>query len=447
MTKDRLYKLNPILLSFYDKEIENEFNKNFFKQDLYSLRFVIALGIVLSIIFIFVDMLRYEENKVTSLAFRGGMALILMIFGAFTFLLKEKHYRLTQFLGMLVAAFVGVVFFAHYHSIEDPGFDIFLSNILMVLIFIFSTIMGFRFRYSLLINTFFYIAYIVYIDNFNYSIIAARQISQLSVIYSVGILAAYLLEKQKINLFINKKELHKEIRKVDNLNKIKNKLFSIISHDLRGPIVSLKGIVSLFNLNAISHDEIKVLAKDLERDLDKTSNLMENMLAWSKSQLDGIEIKKVEINIWKEIKGLSKLFKTQFSTKAITFVMEPEADITIYSDKEMVQIIFRNLISNAIKFTPHGGEIRVSGEVAGNNYKIKIKDSGVGIEPKKLLHLFEIDKNNVVGTSSSSGSGIGLMLVKEFVDANNGIVSCESVIGGGTIFSVSLPIADTSLPI
>lgn len=441
MKKGHHYRINPILLSFNNKEIEREYNKSFFKQDLYALRFVIVLGAMLSLIFVFVDMWRYENNKMVSAIFRSVMALILLIFGATTFLFKEKNYQLTQLIAMAVAFFVAGVFFVHYHFNKDPDFDIFLSNILMVLIFIISTIMGFRFRYAILINSFFFATYIIYIQLFNYSFIASRQISQLAVIYAVGALSAYLLERQKINLFLSKKELHIEIKKVDSLNNIKNKLFSIISHDVRGPIVSLKGIVSLFNKEALTHEEFKTLSKDLEKDLHNTSNLMDNLLAWSKSQMEGIELKKVKIDIWLEIKSLEELYRNQLISKAVLLKIQPESNIFVYGDREMVQIILRNLFSNAIKFTPHAGEISISGKVVKDNYMIILKDSGAGIEPKKLTNLFEINKNNVVGTSSASGAGIGLMLVKEFIDANDGEISCESSVGKGTVFKIFLPLA------
>ncbi|GAA5037478.1 hypothetical protein GCM10011506_33830 [Marivirga lumbricoides] len=439
MKKGHQYKLNPFLLSFYNSEVDAEFNKNFFKQDLYALRLVIGLGAILSLVFVFIDMWRYENNKLVSAIFRSVIALILLIFGASTFFFKDKHYALTQLIAMAVSFFVAGVFFMHYHFNEDPAFDIFLSNILMVLIFIISTIMGFRFRYAILINTFFFATYIIYIQLFNYSTIASRQISQLAVIYSVGFLAAYLLERQKINLFLSKKELHAEIQKVDNLNNIKNKLFSIISHDVRGPIVSLKGIVSLFNKEALTHEEFKTLSKDLEKDLQNTSILMDNLLAWSKSQMEGIALKKVKIDIWREIKSLEELYRNQLISKAILLKVKPESNILINGDREMIQIILRNLFSNAIKFTPHGGEISISGKPMDRNYMIIIKDSGPGIEPDKLQSLFEINKNNVVGTSSASGAGIGLMLVKEFIDANDGQIKCESSVGKGTVFKVFLP--------
>lgn len=438
MKQGSKYSFNPFLLTFPNQEMEREYNKSFFKQDLYALRLVIILGVVLSLIFIFVDIFRYEQ-KMVSASFRGGMALILTLFGAATFLFKEKNYHLTQLIAMAVAVFVGLVFFLHYHFNDDPNFDIFLSNILMVLIFIISTIMGFRFRFALAINTLFVAAYILYIEYFNYSFIASRQISQLLVMYCVGGLSAYLLERQKLKLFISKLELNSEMDKVDSLNQIKDKLFSIISHDLRGPIVSLKGIVSLFNQSALTTDELKTLSKDLEKDLNNTSHLMDNLLAWSKSQLDGLELKKYKLKVEDIFENLLSLYQNQINTKALSIENNINEDAEVFGDSEMIQIAFRNLFSNAIKFTPHGGKIGINAHNYEKYCEIKISDNGVGIDAKKLNNLFQLDKMNLIGSSSASGAGIGLLLVKEFIDLNKGTIHCESSLGVGTSFKVRLP--------
>ena len=125
MLLSTLYSYDPLLLRFKKTETEKKFNLNSFKQDLYALRFVIILGAALSIIFIFVDVIRYQPDLV-SIAFRGGLALILLILGGLTFLFKEEIYKLTQYMGILIALFVSSVFFLHYHFNDDPAFDIFL---------------------------------------------------------------------------------------------------------------------------------------------------------------------------------------------------------------------------------------------------------------------------------------------------------------------------------
>ncbi|WP_340154071.1 HAMP domain-containing sensor histidine kinase [uncultured Marivirga sp.] len=436
---NKFYQYNLLLLRFKNPETEKNFNLGCFKEDLNALRFVIVLGTALSIIFIFVDVMRYELDMI-SVAFRGGMALILIVLGGLTFLFKEENYQFTQYMGILIALFVSTVFFLHYHFNEDPAFDIFLSNILMVLIFITSTIMGMRFRYAILVNTVNFATYILYIENINYSLIAERQISQLFVIYMVGILASYILDRQKMTSFIHKNELDLEVQKVDELNRVKNKLFSIISHDLRGPIVSLKGIVGLYKKGAVTVDEFKQLTNNLEDDLNNSSNLLDNLLAWSKSQLQGLDINKGRVNLQEELSMLKNLFSSQLKSKGISLDIDLEDQQEIVVDKETIQIVFRNILSNAIKFTPLGGKISVTSKNDDDGMiAISFTDSGIGMPPEKLDNLFQINKNTLIGTSSASGAGIGLLLVKEFVELNNGDIAVSSALGKGTTFKIRLP--------
>ncbi|WP_296622486.1 sensor histidine kinase KdpD [Marivirga sp.] len=436
---NKLYQYNPFFLWFKNPKTEKKFNLSSYKDDLYALRFVIILGTALSIIFIFVDVIRYKPD-IVSIAFRGGMALILMALGGLTFLFKKEKYKFTQYMGVLIALFVSFFFFLHYHFNNDPAFDIFLSNILMVIIFIISTIMGMRFRYALFVNSINFIGYILYIENIKYSVIAERQISQLFVIYMVGILASYLLDRQKMTSFINKNELDLEVQKVDELNKVKNKLFSIISHDLRGPIISLKGILGLYKKKAVSEEEFKQLTHNLENEFDSSYYLLDNLLAWSKSQMQGLEIKKTTINLHEELLIIKKLFESQLKAKKITLEISMAENENILVDKESIQIVFRNIISNAIKFTPLGGKISISSKKHNDEMiKLEVTDSGVGIPPKKLQQLFEISKDTLIGNSSSNGAGIGLMLVKEFIELNNGQVTVDSILGKGTSFRVLLP--------
>lgn len=396
------------------------------------------LGVSLSIIFLWVDVFRYENNFV-SVLFRGGMALLLLLIGGLTFFFQEEKYKLTQFVGCFIALFISFVFFLQYHFNTDPAFDIFLSNIMMLLIFIVSTLMGMRFRYSMTVNSINFGSYILYVHFVNYSAIADRQISQLFVIYTVGLLAAYVLDKQKINAFIHKNELDIEVAKVDELNKVKDKLFSIISHDLRGPIVSLKGILSLLNKRALSQEEFSYLSRNLENDLSSTSNLLDNLLAWSKSQLDGIALNKVKLNLLHEVKELENLFQTQLKAKAISVEININKDLNILADRETIQIAIRNILSNAIKFTPHGGKIAIEALKVNGEIEMAVIDSGLGIAKEKLIDLFKLNKTSLIGNSSGTGAGIGLLLVREFIELNNGSVHVESSLGRGTTFLIRFP--------
>jgi signal transduction histidine kinase len=206
-------------------------------------------------------------------------------------------------------------------------------------------------------------------------------------------------------------ELNAEMEKVDSLNQIKDKLFSIISHDLRGPIVPLKGIVSLFNQRALTAEELLSVSKGLEKDLNRMSDLIDNLLASSKSQLDGLALQKSKLIVVEVFRKLSSLYQNQIDAKALTIENDTTDDMEVFGDNEMIQIVFRNLVSNAIKFTPHGGTISLSAHNERDFCEIEISDSGVGIDPQKLNNLFHLGKANLIGTSSASGAGIGLLLV------------------------------------
>uniref|UniRef100_UPI00373FD79B sensor histidine kinase n=1 Tax=Marivirga sericea TaxID=1028 RepID=UPI00373FD79B len=142
-----------------------------------------------------------------------------------------------------------------------------------------------------------------------------------------------------------------------------------------------------------------------------------------------------------EINELKKLFDSLLKSKGISLNITMPKYHHISADKETMQIVLRNLISNAIKFTPHGGQITISARTnPKKSTELSISDSGIGIPSEKIDQLFVINRDHLIGTSSATGAGIGLLLVKEFVELNNGKVSVESSVGKGTTFKVVLPI-------
>ena len=436
--KGSKYKTNLITLRFKNDHVRDEFNRSIFMEDLYALRFVILMGIILSAAFIVVDIYKYE-NPWISIIFRGGMAILLALFGYLSLLIKPEKYWLTQYYGVSISLIVIIGFYFHYHFNDDPKFDIFLPNILTIMVYVIATITGLRYRYGFIVISLALIGYFIYIPTMNPSPIAMRQITQLVVVYVFSVLSSYVLERQKINLFINKAILAEEKTKVDSLGAVRNKLFSIISHDLRGPIVSLKGIVSLINKDALSQEEFKGLSTNLEEKLNQTSYLMDNLLAWSKSQMNGLVVQKVPLSLKEEALSVVERFSQDFKKKNLQIETSFSGALNIHADKEMLQIVIRNILSNAIKFTPEYGEIKIEGFDRKDQVHLFIKDNGSGISKEKLNHLFEIKQNNVIGNVHFEGAGIGLLLVKEFTELNGGKVSCESTLGTGTQFILKFP--------
>lgn len=225
-------------------------------------------------------------------------------------------------------------------------------------------------------------------------------------------------------------------------NKTKDRFFSIIAHDLRSPFNSLIGFSDLLKLALKEKDykEVEELNNLVIQVATQTYKLLLNILNWARSQTNEIKFTPVKIEINKLIKNNIDLFKAQAEKKGIILKFIPSKNIFVYADYDMTNIIIRNLISNAVKYTEKGN-ITISIDKQNSECLIKIKDTGTGIPKETINHIFNINNNiSVTGTSGEKGTGLGLILCKEFADKNNGTISVESEIKKGSTFKLSLPI-------
>ncbi|GEM_PF-1295377 len=256
--------------------------------------------------------------------------------------------------------------------------------------------------------------------------------------------ANYLLIIRDITEILkNQEELKQYAEKLEISNQAKAKLFSIISHDLRGPIGNLKAMIELILENPSSFDtnEIREILTELKNTSVSTFELLENLLYWAKSQLNQIEYSPSDFNISEPVNQILNLLRQTAKRKEIQIIdkISPNSYF-VKADVEMVKIILRNLISNAIKFTPRGGTITLLNYEDENSVIIGVKDTGIGIPYEKLIQIFETDTFfTTYGTEKEKGTGLGLQIVKEFVAKNKGKLWVESKPGKGTTFYFSLP--------
>ena len=236
---------------------------------------------------------------------------------------------------------------------------------------------------------------------------------------------AALLEAQKEQLTI--------------LDSLKNRLFSIISHDLKTPIYSLRNLFKNVQQYNLSGDEIKILVPDIVNDLDYTTSLMENLLLWAKSQMQGNTINPQLLDIAGMVKETQHLLRLQAESKQVYINAKIDNSIYIYADKDMIDLVLRNLISNAIKFTPHEGKVFVGASVKNDRVEVFVKDTGIGISSENINNIFSNNYFTTNGTSHEIGTGIGLMLCKEFLTQNGGDICVISELGKGSIFTFTLP--------
>ncbi len=228
------------------------------------------------------------------------------------------------------------------------------------------------------------------------------------------------------------------IAMLDNSNEVKNKLFSIIAHDLKNEINGLEGTLNLLKDNSISDKEFKEIIPLLANGTHQTSILLHNLLNWSKSQLKELNANPTSFDISEVISDKFTFFQQKASKKNIKLINNLNPTV-IYADKDMFAIVAQNLIANAIKFCNSGDSIALVSEEKGDRYEICFKDTGVGIEPGHIHKLFAEDTFTTMGTQNETGTGLGLKICKELIELNQGKIEVQSELGSGSIFCISLP--------
>ena len=254
------------------------------------------------------------------------------------------------------------------------------------------------------------------------------------------------LEKQKNEILEKNHEIQNKneeiLRQADELQKLndlKDRLLSIISHDFRSPLNSLGGTLYLINSGDLSQEEIISISKKLEENVKRTTYLLDNMLYWAKSQMKGIEIAPGLIALKKLVNDNIKLFEPQVKKKNINFINEIPDDIFIFADENMIDLVLRNLISNAIKFTKKEGHVSILANRNGDMIEIKITDDGVGMDKETAKRIFSHENYTTIGTEKEKGTGLGLIICKEFIEKNGGEIWVESEMNIGSVFRFTLP--------
>lgn len=238
-------------------------------------------------------------------------------------------------------------------------------------------------------------------------------------------------------------ELRQNEARLHDLNYTKDKLFSIIAHDLRSPFTSFLGLSELMmsvEMN-FSEQELREMALSLNKTAQSTYNLLENLLEWSRLQRGMLNPEPQFVMIRQLLNTTTETFQEQIQTKKLEVINQVEEKMVAYADEKMLESVMRNLLSNAIKFTPKGKRITLdAAKTASNRVRIIVTDTGIGIPDGILTNLFVVDESKSrKGTEGERSSGLGLMLCKEFVELNNGKIWVETTEKQGSSFFVELP--------
>lgn len=248
-----------------------------------------------------------------------------------------------------------------------------------------------------------------------------------------------LIEAQVAELGTLNKEISQQNIQLESDNKTKDKLLSIISHDLRNPLVNTKGILNLVNQGMVPEDEAKQLLIQLETQYMGTTSLLDNLLFWLKGQMSGKNLDKIKMPVFPIVKGLEDEHRMLLERKNIAFSNQVSPALIVWADKEMIRIVLRNLISNAIKFTPANGEIKVFTSQVEDKSTIHIQDSGIGMSTETIQRINAKQYYTTAGTALEKGSGFGLMLCSDLINRHGGQLIIQSEPGKGSVFTIQLP--------
>ncbi len=348
----------------------------------------------------------------------AGIALQFILFGILSvFFIKDIGYMLFMIGLSMVSYFVlAVVLKEHVYELQKESSFLYLLNHAIAIVFIYCGL------------------YLIKKENHGY---------QHSILRKNRALHKRNLEIKKQKELVADKAFQLEARQTEltELNAVKNKLFSVVSHDLRSPLYALRNVFQNFTKYDIPPDEIKSTVKEMANDLNYTIGLMENLLEWSKNQMKTDAVRTSEINVSELIHNVVQLLRLQAEAKQVYIESKADEPVIVVADKDMIHLVLRNLVSNAIKFTPNKGKIEIGINDLSSFAEVYVQDSGVGISRDALKKINSNNFYSTKGTASESGTGLGLMLCKEFLVRNGGQMHIESKPGKGSVFSFTLPTA------
>jgi two-component system sensor histidine kinase/response regulator len=235
-----------------------------------------------------------------------------------------------------------------------------------------------------------------------------------------------------------KELVEQKAAELEMANDTKNKLFSILAHDLRSPLASIQNYLEIISELKLDEDERLSINKKLLNSTQNTQQMLANLLYWSKAQMEGVVVNMVRINLKEVLESTIHIHQAIAAEKHIRVVDNITDSVLVMADADMLQLIVRNLVNNAIKFTEPGGVITISANMIDNYCRLILKDNGTGIPLDQQNDIFSLKSKTTYGTKNEKGVGLGLVLCKEFAELQNGKISFASTAGKGTTFYLDL---------
>ncbi|MES2329394.1 MAG: HAMP domain-containing sensor histidine kinase [Bacteroidota bacterium] len=398
------------------------------KKKTQLLNVVVATGIPLNLFFC---ILNFAQEKpllgIINFLLLGGSIIILVINSYRRFLLSR----------LILTFLASVLFIIEAVYFRNGGEYYLIANLVVIIIYFNEK------KYIFLISLFNCLLFIgmrVFIQqsSFVYGVVPfGRVIFNISWSLLILVLALLFFKKEQQDYQQQVEDKNKEL---EELNNTKQKLFSIIAHDLRSPIGQLRNSLDLVNKEYMSPETFRQVSAKLSSEVDHLHSTLDNLLRWSLNQLQGIKAAPEKIALDELIEKNATLFRQSFETKNISFEFNTTG-LSVFADPDHLMLVIRNLVSNAIKYSYHDGCITISAYEKDSHIIIEVTDTGMGMNEEIKTSIFGGSTNIVssTGTSNEKGTGLGLKLCKEFIEKNNGHIWLESTEKKGSTFYAAIP--------
>lgn len=250
------------------------------------------------------------------------------------------------------------------------------------------------------------------------------------------ILTLYVI---KFGVWRYEQSLRNKKEELKRLNTLKDKVFSVISHDLRTPVASIILLLQAMETDDFTEAEFKDLLPELRENMEETGELLTNLLAWARSQMQQTEYNATAVSLADLTRQTLRFLNRHGEAKKIRLLNHVPQHCTAFADKQSLEIVLRNLVANAIKFTPSGGYVKVSSRIEKDCLCVSVEDNGIGIPEEKQALLFSDSFYTSTGTANEKGTGLGLLICRDILQKNGGEINFASQKGEGTTFTFSVP--------
>lgn len=419
----------------FDTDQEKDYNTFVRPSNLILLRLVSFLSIFGMSLFLIIDLFK-EVDYTIVLATR-----IAVLTGATLIMWSSFRDISPRAIAIGVMTIVVLNFSASLITATFAGMpSYYITNLLFLIFVLVVTASGLHFRQSLMINTLCLGVFVAYSLIINQNPFYYSQYPHLFSIFVYIHIVGIVLESRRRSNFLQFKDLVEQKRLVEELNQQKNKVISILSHDVATPMTSLSKILYLQARGQITEEQLKPFMNGLSNEINNVSYLLNGLVRWSRSQMQGFVLNKSEVSLAEELKSKVDLFYWQALEKDIQIQVNVAPELHALADLEMARIIFRNLISNAIKFANYESVIKIEAKESGDGVEVYVTNEGKPIPSNLIDKLFTYQMPPAEDTKGERGTGLGLAMAAFFTRLNGGDIEYIPSSHGVTCFCVKLPV-------